>query len=102
MNGVLDDRELISFERKAVSGGFILEQGTNVAGSEDINSSREIAKNIIDFQLEYFDETGGTLGNTAPASDIRSIDITLEFKDEKFMGGDFTRSYKTRIDLRNY
>lgn len=94
LNGTLEgDVEIISF---AFDSG-ILKRGTN----ESPIVWRTIARNILSFSLDYFDETGGTLVFTAPASDISSIDITVTFQDTKFRGGDFTRTYKSRVDLRN-
>lgn len=101
LDGVLDDREVVYFKMRAVGGGkFVLEKGENVVGG----SVRwvDLAKNITNFNLAYYDETGGALGWTAPSSDIRSIDVALEFRDEKSKGEVFARTYKTRIDLRNF
>lgn len=95
-DGVLDAKEVISFKRS----GPILQRGFNVGGSDVPSEWHQIARNIIDFRFEYYDASGGVLVGTDP-SQIRSVDIILSFKDEKFAGGDFVRSYKRRVDLRN-
>lgn len=99
LDGVLDnDIEIISFKiRDEASGKKILMRGFN----EGLGNVRwqDIAKNITDFSLAYFDEAGG---NPASNADIRSIDVTIVFQDTNFLGGDFTRTYKTRVDLRNF
>lgn len=100
LDGVVDDNEVVYFKVRPVSGGkFILERGANVGGG---TVWQDIAKNITSLSFDYFDETGGTLAATAPSSDIRSIDVTLAFKDEKATSGDFSRIYKVRVDLRNF
>lgn len=99
LDGVIDsDVEIISFKiRTEPSGEKILMRGFN----EGLGNERwqDIAKNITDFSLAYFDASGAVAATNA---DIRSIDVTISFKDDKYLGGDFTRSYKTRIDLRNF
>lgn len=103
LNGTLDNdgKEVIGFKlREEPDGTKILMRGFDIGfGNERWH---DMAKNIMAFSFEYFDATGaGPLPETTAYSAIRSIDVTLEFKDEKFMGGDFTRSYKSRIDFRN-
>lgn len=100
LDGVLDDGEIVAFKiRTEASGEKILMRGFNVGPST--MRWQDMAGNIVNFSLDYFDATGATLAYTAPASAIRSIDVTIDFQDTKFLGGDFTRSYKTRVDLRN-
>lgn len=101
LDGVLDDGEIVAFKIRTEPGGEkILMRGFNVGSSA--MRWQDIAGSIVSFNLDYFDETGGALANTAPASAIRSIDVTIDFQDTKFLGGDFTRTYKTRVDLRNF
>jgi len=93
LDGVLDEGEIVSY---IVNFGILkrhfLDENGNVIRSQDI------AKNVTSFQLAWFDETGGP----SPAlADIRSIDVSIGFTDNKFIGGDFTRTYSTRVDLRN-
>lgn len=99
LDGVLDgDREIITFRlRTEANGEKILMRGFN----EGLGNERwqDFASNITDFSLAYFDANGAAAATNA---DIRSIDVTLTFTDQKIMGGDFTRAYKTRIDLRNF
>ena len=100
LDGVLDNNsiEVVGFTTRVASDGTkVLMRGFDIGFVNE--RWHDMAKNITDFSLDYFDE------NSDPATtnaDIRSIDVTISFKDEKFMGGDFTRSYKTRIDLRNF
>ena len=102
LDGVLDDKEVVSFKRSPVAGGgFVLERGLS-SGSPTTLQWHQIARNIENFQFEYYDASGGILAATADPEDIRSVDIILTFKDEKFAGGDFVRSYKRRVDLRNF
>jgi len=95
-----NDREIVGFKVREEPGGEkILMRGFNVGfGNERWH---DMAKNITSFSFEYFDETDTTLAQSDPLADIHSIDITIAFKDEKFTGGDFTRTYKTRVELRN-
>lgn len=60
---------------------------------------QDMASNVEDFILICYNSAGGI---TDVEEDIRSIDVEIKFKDEKSMGGDMSRSYKTRIDLRNF
>lgn len=96
LDGVVDAKEVISFKRS----GSVLLRGHNISGSNVPSEWHEIAKNIEYFSFEYYDASGGILSGTDPTQ-IRSVDIMLSFKDEKFAGGDFMRHYKRRIDLRN-
>ena len=97
LNGTLDGAtEIVSFDFDHARR--ILRRGVN----ESPVVWRDIAKNIESFSLDYFDETGATLANTAPGSSIRSIDVTIVFQDTKALNVDFTRTYKTRVDLRNF
>ena len=96
LDGTLDGAtEIISFDFDHASG--TLRRGVN----ESPVVWRAIAKNVESFSFGYFNETGGTLGVTAPGSEICSVDVTIGFRDMKLRGGDFTRTYKTRVDLRN-
>lgn len=99
LDGVLDsDSEIVSFKiRTEPDGEKILMRGFN----EGLGNERwqDVARNITGFSLAYFNETGATAATNA---EIRSIDVTITFTDSKLLGGDFTRSYKTRIDLRNF
>lgn len=97
LDGTLNNAtEIISFDFDHASG--TLRRGLN----ESPVAWRTIAKNIESFSFGYFNETGGTLGATSPASAISSVDVTIGFRDTKLGGGDFTRTYKTRVDLRNH
>ena len=96
-------KEIVGFKARMdpPNTTLILTRGFNTGfGNERWH---DMAKNITGFGFEYFDENGSKItDHTTPWTNIRSIDVTIAFKDEKFTGGDFTRTYKTRIDLRNY
>lgn len=97
VNGVLDkDSELITFQYDAVAG--ILMRDFN----EGAQTRRQtIAKNIADFKFTYYDATDTDV-TTDMTKDVRSIEVTLEFQDDKSIGGTFTRTYRSRVDLRNF
>ena len=61
--------------------------------------SQDIAKNVFLFEVESFDATG--VSSPANPEDTRTIELSISFKDTKHRGGDFTRTYSTRVELRN-
>ena len=96
-----NDKEVVGFTvRTELDGTKTLIRGFNI-GFGNVRW-HDMAKNITNFSFDYFDESGATITvDTPPWTNIHSIDITIAFKDEKFTGGDFTRTYKTRVELRN-
>jgi prepilin-type N-terminal cleavage/methylation domain-containing protein len=59
---------------------------------------QDIAKNVTSFNLAYFDENGDPV---APDANVQAIRVSIGVKDSKHFGGDFTRTYSTRVYLRN-
>lgn len=96
INGSFDTDEMVVLE---------LNPGTGVMKRtfSDMNGtplrSQEIAKNIEWFEVDPRD-AGGNSSLAAP-EDTRTLIISISFKDTKNFGGEFTRTYSTRVDLRN-
>lgn len=65
----------------------------------------DMADNVADFSFSYFDADGLDIGVPGSAADelakIRSMELMITFKDDKYSGGDFVRSYTTGILCRN-
>jgi len=102
LDGDLDNnsKEVIGFRvRPETDGTKTLMRGFDI-GFGNVRW-HEMANNITDFKFVYFDASSAQLNGSAPLSDISSIEVTITFQDDKSVGGDFTRSYKSRIDLRN-
>ncbi len=94
LDGVLDFGEniLLEFNSGIIKRTFRDENGTPVW-------SQDIAKNVTSLQLKSFDASG--VSSPANVDDIRWFELSVSFKDTKYRGGDFTRTYSTRVDLRN-
>lgn len=93
LDGELDDGEIVSF---IVNFGILKRTFLDVDGN--VIRSQDIAKNVTSFQLAWFDGTGG---HSPALDDIRTVDVRIGVTDNKFTGGNFTRTYSTRVDLRN-
>lgn len=102
LNKTRDIGEIVSF---SVQSG-ILKRGFSIGGGN--MKFQDVAKNVTSMNFIYFGEdTDGDgskdlLPATPSVDDIRAIELTLSFKDTKFLAGDYTRTYSTRVDLRNF
>lgn len=95
LDGNLDsETEIMSFRFDNLRG--ILMRGVN-EGPGNIKW-QDIAKNMTAFNLSYFDESGAV---AATLADIKAVEVTINFQDTKYAGGNITRTYSTRVVLRN-
>lgn len=102
MSGAIDGgtAERISFEFD--NGRGILRRG--VDETQPGETWIDMVENVNSFSLQYLDIDDTDIGvpdTAAKRASIRSIVMAITFQDSKYMGGDFTRSFTTRIRLRN-
>lgn len=100
LNGDPDPgNEVVGFmlREEPLTGEKFLMRGFDIGLGSD--RWQDMAKNVETFSVVCYNSAGGV---TVATDEIRSIDVDIAFRDDKSMGGDFTRSYKTRVDLRNF
>jgi len=101
LNKALDIGETVSFSLQ--SG--ILKRGLSTGGGN--MRLQDVAINVTSLNFEYFGEdtdNDGIKDLLPPSPDpdkIRAVEITISIEDNKNMGDTFTRTYSTRVELRN-
>ncbi len=101
LNRTRDIGEIVSFSLQ--SG--ILKRGFSIGGGN--MRWQDVAKNVTSMNFKYFGEDVDDDGikDLLPAvpdpEKIRAIELSISIKDTKYRGGDFTRTYSTRVELRN-
>jgi type IV pilus assembly protein PilW len=96
-NGEIDDAgfERVSYFRDPSDNTLQIRLYEGSTGSE---ATHELARNITNLQLTYFDADGAT---TTDLNEIRSVGIDLTARAPAGLDGDVERSYTTRVRCRN-